>query len=137
MKAEKHQIAIISDQILKAGSLSRVIENGFKHTLHIPVLGSDKLDQVQFLPKPLLLLVDLMGVEKSYKQIILPIRQQDSAIRIIVLHLYRSFALVNPLLDMGIHGYVFYEPSRKELINAIETVTSGKKYLPDYLLTNY
>jgi len=74
-----------------------------------------------------------MGTSKSSKEIILPLREIDSDIKLIVLHMYQSPALINPLFKMGINGYIFYEPSRRELVNAIHKVTAGEIYKPEYL----
>lgn len=136
MEDLKYSIAIISDQALRAESLSKTIVNGFNHGVEVPVFKTEDLNSLDKLFKPLLLLIDLMGSSKSSRQIILPIKERYSETKIIALHLYRSMILVNPLFSMGIDGYVYYEPSRDELVKAIKTVTGGKKYIPNYLLTS-
>lgn len=135
MEDVNHNIAIISDQALRAESLSKTVQNGLNNSRDIPVFQTDMIDSIDPLLNPLLLLVDLMGTNKSSRQIILPIKEKDSEIKIIALHLYRSSLLVNPLFTMGVDGYVYYEPSRDELVSAIRTVMSGKKYIPNYLLS--
>ncbi|MDX1640305.1 MAG: hypothetical protein R3220_01315 [Balneolaceae bacterium] len=135
MEDINHHISIISDQVLRADSLSKAIEDGLKQNIRIAVLGTDNFQELKNLPKPLLLLIDLMGTAKNSRQIIGAIREMDANIKIIALHLYRSLFLVDPLYKMGINGYVYYEPSREELIKAIRVVQSGKKYVPNYLMT--
>lgn len=135
MEDINHNIAIISDQALRAESLSKTVQNGLNNSRDIPVFQTDNINSIDALLNPLLLLVDLMGTNKSSRQIILPIKEKDSEIKIIALHLYRSSLLVNPLFTMGVDGYVYYEPSRDELVSAIRTVMSGKKYIPNYLLS--
>lgn len=135
MEDVNHNIAIISDQALRAESLSKTVQNGLNNSRDIPVFQTDMIDSIDPLLNPLLLLVDLMGTNKSSRQIILPIKEKDSEIKIIALHLYRSSLLVNPLFTMGVDGYVYYESSRDELVSAIRTVMSGKKYIPNYLLS--
>ena len=128
-------IAVISDQALRGAAISKAIKDGFKQKVDIPVLPSDQTLDIERIPMPLLLIVDLMGSGKSYKEILNPIREKKPEVKIIVLHMYRSSILVNPLLRTGINGYVYYEPSREELLDAIETVQAGRKYIPDYLIT--
>lgn len=127
MEDVNHHIAIISDQALRAESLSKTIEKEFNQPVEIPIFHTEQIEAVIRLSKPLLLLVDLMGLNKSYKEIILPILDLGSDIKIIALHFYRLSTLVNPLYKAGIQGYVYYEPSREELLHAIKMVASGGK----------
>ncbi len=126
-------IAIISDQKPRTEVLSKIIENNFSEIKTIPIVNTDNLDTIDTFQKPLVLLIDLMGTDKSSKEIILPLRKKDSKLKMIALHMYQSPKLINPLYNMGINGYVFYEPSRKELVDAILQVTNGEIYKPEYL----
>lgn len=133
MKKRQYHIAIISDQKPRTEVLTKIIENSFKQIARIPIINTNNLEVIKTLPKPLTLLIDLMGTNKSSKEIILPLRQRDSEIKLIALHMYQSSNLINPLFNMGINGYVYYEPSRNELVNAIQKVTAGETYKPGYL----
>lgn len=133
MENRGYNIAIISDQKPRTEVLSRIIESKFSEIQKIPVINTNNLDSIDNFLKPLVLLIDLMGTDKSSKEIILPLREKDSDIKMIVLHMYQSPKLINPLYDMCVNGYVFYEPSRKELVNAIHQVTNGEIYKPEYL----
>ncbi|WP_234567265.1 hypothetical protein [Rhodohalobacter sp. 614A] len=135
MEDEALNIAIISDQPVRAESLSKTIENGLSNGTEIRVLTTDLIHSTGAMSSVHLILVDLMGISKSSRQIILPLKEKYSGIKIIAMHLYRSSLLVNPLFAMGIDGYIYYEPSRGELMNAIRTVTAGKKYIPNDLLS--
>ena len=126
-------MAIISDQSVRANMLSSIIEKSFDHISEVPVLQTNKLDSIKKLKDPLLLLIDLMSMGKTSREIIVPVRKIDRDIKIIALHLYRSSTLVNPLFEMGVNGYMYYEPSRDELKKAIHTVMSERKYIPEYI----
>lgn len=128
-----HLIAIISDQKPRTEVLSRIIKSNFEQIDEIPIISSDDLDSIINIEEPLILLIDLMGTTKSSKDIILPLREMDATIKMIVLHMYQSPKLINPLYDMGVKGYVYYEPSRRELVDAIKKVTDGETYRPEYL----
>lgn len=133
MDSADHLIAIISDQKPRTEVLSRIIKNNFEQIGEIPIISSDDLDSIFNIVEPLILLIDLMGTSKSSKDIIVPLLKIDSEIKMIALHMYQSPKLINPLYDMGVKGYVFYEPSRKELVDAIKQVTDGETYRPEYL----
>lgn len=133
MEDWKYHIAIISDQIPRSEVLSKIIKSNFKQIAEIPIIDTDNLESLKTIHKPLVLLIDLMGTDKKSKEIIVPLREMDSNIKMIALHIYQSPKLINPLYNMGINGYVFYEPSRKELVHAIQQVTDGETYKPEYL----
>lgn len=133
MENQNFCIIIISDQKPRTEVLSKIVENNFSEIQNIPIVSTDNLDSVHNFQQPLVLLIDLMGTNKSSKEIILPLRKKDSGLKMIALHMYQSPKLINPLYSMGINGYVFYEPSREELVDAIRKVTNGETYKPDYL----
>lgn len=133
MKNWQYQIAIISDQKPRTEVLSKIVENNFEQIAEVPTINSDNLEAIKTLQKPVVLLIDLMGTNKKSKEIIYPLREIDPEIKLIALHMYQSPKLINPLFKMGINGYVFYEPSRKELVDAIQKVTNGEIYKPGYL----
>lgn len=133
MEGPYYHIAIISDQAPRTEVLSKIIENNFAQIADVPVIDTNNLKAIKGIQKPLVLLIDLMGTNKSSKEIVLPVRKLDSEIKIIALHMYQSPKLIDPLFNMGINGYIFYEPSRKELVDAIQKVTGGETYKPGYL----
>lgn len=135
MKNGQYHIAIISDQKPRTEVLCQIIEDNFSQDAKIPIIHTNNLEVVKTIQKPLVLLIDLMGIDKSSKEIIHPLRELDSDIKLIALHMYQSSKLIDPLFNMGINGYVYYEPSRTELVNAIQKVTDGETYKPGYLRT--
>lgn len=133
MEERHYHIAIISDQQPRTKVLSKIIENNFTQITNTPIINTDNLKSIKNLKKPLVLLIDLMGTNRSSKNIVLPVKKLDPEIKIIALHMYESPKLINPLFEMGVNGYIFYEPSREELVEAIQKVTIGETYKPEYL----
>lgn len=133
MEDQHYHIAIITDQEPRTEVLSKIIANNFEQIAEIPIINTNNLKAVKDIPKPLVLLIDLMGTNKSSKEIILPVKKLDAEIKIIALHMYQSPKLVNPLFNMGVNGYIYYEPSRGELVEAIQKVSGGEIYKPEYL----
>lgn len=81
----------------------------------------------------LICLIDLPGFDVPSYVIIEQIKQKLPLAKIITLHLYRTAELINPLYEQGIHGYLFCEPTRNELFDAVTTVANGKIYRPQFL----
>lgn len=78
-------------------------------------------------------LVDLISYKDSSKRIIKQIKSNSPNSKLIAIHIYRTPLLIKPLFDLGIDGYIHSDPSRKELLNAIDTVKNGKVYQPKFL----
>lgn len=133
MENREYHIAIISDKEPRTEVLSKIIKDNFEQIQQVPIINTGTLDSIKTIKKPLVVLIDLMGTDRSSKEIILPLRELDSSIKLIALHMYQSPKLIDPLYNMGVNGYIFYEPSRKELVKAIEIVTKGEIYKPGYL----
>jgi DNA-binding NarL/FixJ family response regulator len=133
MERWDHNIAIISDQKPRTEALCKLIGSYYGEISKIPIIDTDNLGSLKNINKHLLLLIDLMGSNKKPKEIIIPLRELNSDFKIIALHIYQTPKLIDPLYNMGVNGYVFYEPSREELIHAIEEVMNGETYKPEYL----
>lgn len=133
MENRGYHIAIISDKEPRTEVLCNIIKDNFEQIQQVPIINTGNLDSIKTIKKPLVVLIDLMGTDKNSKDIILPLRELDSTVKLIALHIYQSPKLINPLYNMGVNGYIFYEPSRRELVKAIEIVTKGETYKPAYL----
>ena len=81
--------------------------------------------------KPIFL-VDLMGCHQPSQQIIKTLKNELKDVKIIALHMYRDKLLIAPILNEGVDGYLYYEPSRLELAEALKSVQNGKSYFPTY-----
>lgn len=65
----------------------------------------------------------LDGVETAKR-----IKQQYPEVYILMLTMYSTDAFIKRLMRAGVDGYVLKENSQKELMAALETIASGKKY---------
>lgn len=82
--------------------------------------------------KPIFLL-DLMGCQQPFQQIIKNLKSELNNPKIIALHIYRTKSLVAPILNEGIDGYLYYEPSRAELSEALKNILNGNTYTPCFV----
>ena len=75
-------------------------------------------------------ILDLPNIKKSAIQTIQSVIKQSAHIKILAIHIYTTKLLVEPLIQAGIHGYLMYEPSIKEVREAIASVSHDELYLP-------
>jgi DNA-binding NarL/FixJ family response regulator len=80
--------------------------------------------------RPDITLMDLQMPDMSGIEAILAIRQEHPQARIIVLTTYEGDALARRALKAGVAGYILKDMIRTELLEAIRTVHSGRRYIP-------
>ncbi|MCC5940388.1 MAG: response regulator transcription factor [Balneolaceae bacterium] len=126
-------IVILSTQKIRATIIEGLIKSSLNGSVNIAVVDPDTSLPIEEEDGNLLILLDLMGVDLPAKKIINKIKSKNQKASIIALHMYRSAILVDPLFDCGVNGYIYYEPTKEELANAIISVSNGKNYKPSYL----
>jgi DNA-binding NarL/FixJ family response regulator len=77
-----------------------------------------------------IVILDLPNIKKSAIQTIQSVINQSEDIKILAIHIYTTKLLVEPLIQAGIHGYLMYEPSIKEVRDAIASISQDELYLP-------
>lgn len=132
MKESNLHIVIAAKETPRTEALKvRLIEKFSGVTIDVSVKDYSNIGASRH--STLICLIDLPGFEEPSYLIIERIKKELPLAKIITMHLYRSAELVNPLYRHGIHGYLFCEPSRKELFDAVTTVAAGKIFRPDFL----
>ncbi|MDX1590547.1 MAG: hypothetical protein R3283_01210 [Balneolaceae bacterium] len=96
----------------------------------INIYEIDQLDEVPNAEKIDLCLLDLMSTHHRPKAVISVIKSCFPNSKVIALHIYTLPELIRPIIEEGVDGYLTYDPSRTELIQAIQEVLSGGTYLP-------
>ncbi len=134
MYENEQNITIISDQKVRARIIQNLITNEIGTSVTVSVKGSEEYNITIENNHKRIIILDLISVEKPARQLIKEVREKMPGVKIIALHIYRSRALVQPLYDIGIDGYLYYETSRKELVKAIHSVSGGNNYKPEYLM---
>lgn len=79
--------------------------------------------------KPELMLMDLSMPRMTGMEAIREIRRQQPETRILVLTVHKSEEYVLAALQAGADGYILKDATHAELLMAIETVLSGRRYL--------
>lgn len=82
---------------------------------------------------PDIILTDIVMPEMSGTELTRKIKQEYPKIKIIVLSMHSESRYVQDLLQAGADGYLLKNCNIRQLIGAIKSVHSGKKYLSDEL----
>lgn len=96
--------------------------------------GKDVLPQVRLLT-PDILLLDMSMPGYSGLEILQKIREENIEIKVIVLTVENSSDYINKAIELGADGYVLKESTTTEIVEAINTVYEGNKYLDKSLMS--
>jgi DNA-binding NarL/FixJ family response regulator len=114
-----------------------IVRQGLRHLLEaepeIKILGeaSDGLQAVQLSEKfkPSVLIVDIMMPGLNGLEVVRQVKDRSPATFSIVLSMQSADVNVVEALKSGAAGYVLKETGPSELLNAVQQVFSGKRYL--------
>ena len=114
-----------------------IVRQGLRHLLEaepdIKILGeaSDGLQAVQLSEKfrPNVLIVDIMMPGLNGLEVVRQVKDRSPATFSIVLSMQSADVYVVEALKSGAAGYVLKETGPSELVNAVQQVISGKRYL--------
>ena len=125
------RVLIANDQILVREGLATVInrsknmevvaQTGRLSDLSIKIRGSS----------PNVLLIDLRLEEMDSLEMIRTIRESFPAVAILIFSNYEGSEDIYRALRAGARGYLLHNASDSEVVEAIETVNSGRKYISD------
>ena len=128
------RIMIADDfEIIRHG-IKRVLE--FEDNIRVvaeAVDGKDVMGKVHTL-KPDILLLDMSMPGYSGLEILMQIREEKINIKVIMLTIERSTDIINAAIENGADGYVLKESTTADIVEAINTVYNGGKYLDKSLL---
>jgi DNA-binding NarL/FixJ family response regulator len=119
-----------------------IIRHGIKRVLefedNIKVVaeaidGREVINQVNIL-KPDVLLLDMSMPGKSGLEILKLLRGDGNKVKIIMLTIERGADIINAAIENGADGYVTKESTTVEIVEAINTVFKGNKYLDKSLM---
>ncbi len=129
MTKEKQRIVIAEDYTILREGLRALIASspdfevvGEAGDGHEAVLSVERL-------KPHLVLMDLSMPRMNGMDAIREIRRRAPETKIVVLTIHRTEEYILATLKAGANGYVLKDATRDELIMAVRTVISGKRYI--------
>lgn len=97
----------------------------------VELIEEARFTQVKKVPNSQsIIILDLPNIKQSALSTIYSAKKSNADSKIIAIHIYTTKLLIEPLIGAGINGYVMYEPSVKELREAISSVSTDELYLP-------
>ena len=83
--------------------------------------------------RPDLALLDINMPKAGGLDVLAQTRASSPATRFIILTLYDDFKLIERAFDLGADGYLLKEDAEEELLNCLQIVQAGHRYLSDSL----
>lgn len=75
------------------------------------------------------LLLDINLPDANSIELIRPLRIKYPAMHIIIISVHNEYAVINSVLQEGAHGYIQKNASVEEIVNGIEHILKGNKFL--------
>lgn len=126
-------IAIADDHPLVLNGLKTVL-NQFSNRFHLlweALNGKEVLQNLEILPQPDVLLLDIQMPEKDGMETCKIIHQNYPAIRIIALTNFEDVFYVKNMMKNGAQGYLLKTADIEVLLKAIETVNEGEEFFDE------
>jgi DNA-binding NarL/FixJ family response regulator len=127
------KIIIIAERSPRAETLTSMITGGIGKPANITVKSPADLGVIDGDKHADLCIIDLMSSTGPVVSTITSLREKQPGAKVIALHIYKTPELVRPLYDIGVDGYLFHDPPKKELAAAIEIVLGGGVYVPPFI----
>ena len=130
---EKKKIVIAEDQKILREGLKALLSSS--DDLEVVGEAEDGLNAVQCVEKftPELLLLDLSMPKMSGISVIKEIKSQSAETKILVLTVHESEEYILEVFKSGADGYCLKDASHSELLVAIKSVLSGKRFISPWI----
>jgi DNA-binding NarL/FixJ family response regulator len=130
---KKIHVVIIAEDTPRATSLASLVEEGFQHSVSVQIENLNVENGSDNQTKADVCIVDLLSLDHPTAHVIQRLKKSSGTAKFIILNVYRTPELVIPFYKMGLDGYLYCEPVRKDLVTAIRTVLKGDVYYPPFL----
>lgn len=122
------RILIVDDHQLVLDGLSSIVESAEGFDLaSTAVNGEEALKYLEHL-KIDILMTDLDMPVMNGQELTKKCKSKYPEIKILVLTMHDEKAMIKQLMELGADGYILKNSDRNELIRALETIASGKKF---------
>jgi YesN/AraC family two-component response regulator len=122
------KVVIVEDHPLIAESLTSLIDSIPETEILACASNGHEALSLILATKPDILLTDLNIPGLNGLDLIARVKQQYPALKIIVLTMYDTLAIVKKVIEMGVDAYLLKEEGKQEIVQAIEEVLAAPGY---------
>jgi two-component system invasion response regulator UvrY len=136
MATKKIRIIVIDDHDIMREGLKQIL--GETQAIEVVAEGENGVQAVQVAVKHKadVMLLDISLPDKNGVEVLKQIKKVNPQIAVLMLSMYREDQYAVRALKGGAAGYLSKQKASAELVNAIQTVANGKKYItPEVAMT--
>jgi len=133
MSNEQIHVTIIAENRPRATSLSLMVTEALPVSISVQIQNLEERKTANNQQRSQVCVVDLLSLDHPASYVVQKVKESANCPKIILLHVYKSLKLIQPFYEMGINGYLYCEPRKKDLIEAIQVVNDGGTYYPHFL----
>lgn len=130
------KILIADDHQIFLDGMNMLFEGNNAHTVVGLAKNGDEVLEMVPQMEPDLVLLDINMPGKNGVDTARELRQKNPLLKIIMLSMYQKAYFTEPLMEMGVQGYILKNTNRKELEEAISIVLEGGKYYTKEVVEN-
>lgn len=128
------KILIVDDHKVFAESIASILRSKYEVR---EVVTVDKALQIKDTYKPNLIVTDLQLPDKDGLYLIKKIRENDDALKILVLSSMTNHATIHKLIQFDVNGFLNKNISSLDLLNAIQKILEGENYFQPDIYNDY
>ncbi|HWP83395.1 MAG TPA: response regulator transcription factor [Bacteroidota bacterium] len=125
---KKIRLLIADDHSIVRSGLRALLESGEHFAVIGEATNGEQAIRMATKTKPDVILLDLSMPKLSGIEAARLLKEKLPQLKILILTIYESEEYVSQMVGAGVDGYVLKNADRKELLDAISTVASGKRY---------
>jgi len=127
-KQPKIRVLIVDDHPMVCEGLTSMLTTPEVEVVEVAHTGKSALEKIKRL-KPDVTLMDIRMPDLSGIDVLQEVRQMNLTTRVIMITTYRNISYLLKALAAGASGFILKDISREELLNTIQSVASGARYV--------
>ncbi|HBH25535.1 MAG TPA: DNA-binding response regulator [Cytophagales bacterium] len=130
------KILLADDHRMFIEGISYMLREAGCEVVGIAQNGTEALAFLQQNDYPDLLMLDIEMPEMDGVEVAEKIKEEYTELKIIVLTMHDEPEFIRQMLKLGVDGYILKDAGKEILVEAVETVKSGKKYFGEKITEN-
>ena len=124
----KIRVLIVDDHPMVCEGLSSMLTTSEVEVIEVAYSGQSALEKIRRL-EPDVTLMDIRMPDMSGIDVLQKVREMNLATRVIMVTTYRNISYLLKSLAAGASGFILKDISREELLNTVQTVASGARFV--------